>query len=181
MELVEKIFKKSGWISIIESLIFVILGILLIINPEGILKTIAYILGGIFIVVGGYKIFNYFTSKGKYDFFNYDLIYGLMAVIIGIVTIAYSSTISTILRVIVGVWIIYSSFMRIGLSVKLKAQGFDVWIYSLVLALVMLALGIFITLNQGAITITIGIMMIISSVIDIVEDIIFMRNVKEIF
>ena len=104
-----------------------------------------------------------------------------MAIIIGIVIIAYSWAIGSVFRIVIGIWIIYSSFMRIGLAMKLKNQGFSVWVYSLILALAMLILGLVITLNQGAIIQTIGVLMIISSVIDIAEDIIFMRNVKEIF
>lgn len=181
MEYIEKIFKKSGWLSILESIVFALLGLILIWHPDTTVKVISYVLGIAFIALGAYKLFNYLSAKGKYDFYNYDFLYGIMAIIIGIVVIIYSTTIGSIFRIVIGIWIIYSSFMRIGLSMKLKAQGFNVWVYSLILALIMLALGLFITLNAGAIIQTIGVMMIISSVIDIIEDIIFMRNVKEIF
>lgn len=181
MEYIEKIFKKSGWISIVESTIFAILGMILIAKPEGTVKFISTILGIIFIGVGLYKIINYFSSKGKYDFYNYDLIYGLMAGVIGIVTIAYSSQIGSIFRVIIGIWIIYSSFLRMSLALKLKNLNLKVWIYSLVLAIIMFVCGLYITLNSGAIIITIGWMMVISSIIDIIQDVIFMKNVKEIF
>ena len=180
MEYLKKLLSKSGWLSILESTIFIILGAVLIWNPEGTVKTISYILGIIFIAVGLYKVCNYFVSKGKNDFYNYDIIYGIMAVILGIVTIVYSTTLGSILRIIVGIWIIYSSLIRIGLSIKLKEQGLNVWGYSLVLALFMLGFGLYITLNAGAIITTIGVMLIISSAIDIIEDIIFLKNVKEV-
>lgn len=181
MNYVEKIFKKTGWISILESLIFTILGAIIIWKPEGTLKVISYVLGIVFIIIGIWKIINYFSAKGKYDFYNYELIYGLMAVIIGIVTMIYSNTIGSIFRIIIGIWIIYSSFMRMSLSVKLKALNLNVWIYSLILAIVMFICGLYIIMNAGTVIITIGIMMIVYSVIDIIEDVIFMKNVKEIF
>lgn len=181
MEYIEKIFKKTGWISILESIIFAILGAIVIWKPEGTVKVISYILGIIFIVIGIYKIINYFSAKGRYDFYNYDLIYGLMACVLGIVTIAYSNTIGTIFRIAIGIWIIYSSFIRMSLSVKLKALKLNIWGYSLCLAIVMFVCGLYITLNSGAVIVTIGIMMIVYSIIDIIEDIIFMKNVKEIF
>ena len=127
MGYIEKIFKKSGWISILESVIFVILGIILIANPEGTVTFVSWILGLIFICTGIYKTINYLSAKGKYDLYNYDLLYGILAVIIGIVTIMY------------------------------------------------------VTMNSGAVVVTIGVMIIISSIIDIIEDIIFIKNVKEIF
>lgn len=181
MKYVEKIFKKTGWISILESIIFVILGAILIWKPEGTVKVISYILGIIFILIGIYKIINYFLAKGKYDFYNYDLIYGLMACVLGIVTIVYSNTIGAILRIAIGIWIIYSAFIRMNLSLKLKSLNLKIWIYSLCLAIAMFACGLYITLNSGAVIVTIGIMMIVYSVIDIIEDIIFMKNVKELF
>ena len=39
----------------------------------------------------------------------------------------------------------------------------------------------YVTMNSGAVVVTIGVMIIISSIIDIIEDIIFIKNVKEIF
>ncbi len=181
MDYIQKIFKKTGWISILEAVIFAILGAIMVWKPEGTVRTISYILGSIFIIIGICKIINYFSAKGKYDFYNYDLIYGLMACVLGIVTIIYSNTIGAIFRIIIGIWIIYSSFIRMSLSFKLKALKLDIWVYSLILAIVMLVCGLYVTMNAGAIVTTIGIMLIVYSVIDIIEDIIFMRNVKEIF
>lgn len=181
MEYIEKIFKKTGWISILEAIVFAILGAILIWKPEESVKAIAYILSGIFIVIGIFKIINYFASKGKYDFYNYDLVHGLLAITIGIVTICCSSTIISIFRVIVGIWIIYSSFMRMSLALKLKSLSLSVWIYSCLLSIVMFACGLYIVLNSGAIIVTIGTMLLIYSIIDIIEDVIFMKNVKEIF
>lgn len=181
MEYMEKIFKKTGWVSILESIIFIILGAVLIWKPEGTVKVISCILGIVFIVIGFIKVINYFMSKGKYDFYNYDLIFGLMAIVIGIITIAYSSTIGAIFRIIIGIWIVYSSLIRINSSLKLKAMNVNAWIYSLILAVVMFICGLFIAMNSGSVMITIGIFIIIYAVIDLIESIIFMKNVKEVF
>ena len=93
MEYVKNLFKKTGWISIVGSIIFAILGIILICNPEGTLQVIAGILGAIFMIIGILKIIRYVTSKGKNNFYNYDLIYGLTAIVIGIVVMLYMNTI----------------------------------------------------------------------------------------
>lgn len=178
---IENLFKKTGWISIIESVIFAILGLILIWFPVATLKVISCILGAIFIVIGIFKAINYFLSKGKYDFYNYDLIFGLMAIVIGIITIAYSDTISAIFRIIIGIWIVYSSLIRINTSFKLKAMNLDAWVYSLVLAIVMFICGLYIAMNSGSVITTIGIVILIYSIIDIIENVIFMKNVKDVF
>ncbi len=181
MEYLERIFKKTGWISIIESAIFAILGTILVWKPAETVTVISYILGIIFVIIGLCKVINYFMSKGKYDFYNYDLVFGLMAVVIGIITMVYSNTIGTIFRIIIGVWIIYSSLIRVSIAFKLKTMKINAWIYSIILAFVMFACGLYVVMNSGSVVMTIGIMIIIYAVIDIIENIIFMRNVKEIF
>ena len=141
---------------------------------------ITWILGTIFIVIGISKIITYFKLKGNNDFFNYDLVYGLMAIVIGIIAMVYLNIIGAIFRIIIGVWIIYTSFVRINSAIQIKRFGSKAWIYSLVLAIFMFICGLYITVNSGAIIVTIGIIMIIYSVIDIIENIIFMKNIKEL-
>lgn len=178
-EYLEKIFKRTGWLSILESLVFAILGAILIWKPEETVKVISSVLGTIFIVAGLYKVIHYFLTKGMNNFYDYDFIFGLLACILGIVTIVYSTTIGSIFRIIIGIWIIYSALIRISSSIKLRTVTKTVWVYSLVLAIAMLACGLYIILNAGTIMMTIGAIIVAYSVIDIIEEIIFMRNVKE--
>ncbi len=176
-----KFLKKSGWISIIESVIFAILGIILINKPEETVKFVAITLGVIFIAIGIYKIINYFMTKGKLDLYNFDLAYGIIAIIIGIVMMTCSNMLGNFFRIIVGIWIIYSAIIRISLAIKFKNLDLNGWLCGLIFALIMLACGIYITLNSGAIVITIGFMIVTYAIIDIVESIIFMMNLKENF
>lgn len=180
MEYFKNLLKKSGWMSIVESLIFAVLGIILVWRPNEIMSMIAYIIGAIFIVVGIIKIVNYVQAKGKNDLFNYELIYGIMAVVIGLVVIVYRNTISTIFGIIIGIWIIYSSVVRASSALKLRALKNNIWLYSLVLAIIMFICGLYIILDSGVIVTTVGVIMIIYSVLDIIENIIFINNVKKI-
>lgn len=93
MEYLEKIFKRTGWTSLLTSLVFAILGILLITNPEGSTKVVSLIVGILFIIVGLYKLVDYCLTRGKYNFYNYDIAYGIIAIILGIITIVYKSQI----------------------------------------------------------------------------------------
>ena len=83
----ENFLKKIGWSSIVTSAITAIIGIVIICNPMVTMKLVAYALGSIFVVFGVIKLVNYFVAKGTYDFYNYEMIYGLLAIIIGIITI----------------------------------------------------------------------------------------------
>ena len=118
--------------------------------------------------------------KGKDDLYNYNLIYGVMAIVIGLIAIIYSSTIGAIFRIIVGIWIIYSSVVRASASLKLRALKLNIWIYTLIISIIMFICGLYIALNEGTIVVTIGILMLVYAVMDIIENIIFLRNVKKL-
>jgi len=180
MEHFKSLLKKSGWVSIVESLIFAILGVILIWKPEGIMAIISYIIGSIFIAVGVVKILNYVQANKNSDLFNYELLYGVMTAIIGIVMIIHADVLSTIIGIIIGMWIVYSSIIRAFTALKLREIKSNIWIYSLVLAAIMFLCGLYVIFDAGMIVTTIGIIMIIYAIIDIAENIIFINNIKKI-
>lgn len=81
--------------------------------------------------------------------------------------------------IIIGVWIIYTSFVRISTSLRIKRFGGNVWIWSLLLAIIMFICGLFTVINPGTIIVT-RIIMVVYAVIDIIENFIFMKNVNKI-
>ena len=56
-----------------------------------------------FILVGIFKIINYIRNKGKYNFYNYEMAYGIIAIILGLLTIYYSTQIEKIFRILIAV------------------------------------------------------------------------------
>ncbi len=178
----EQILKKIGWTSIVTSLAFAIIGLIIAYNPNTTFKVISYLIGGIFIIFGLIKIFEYFKTKGSYDLYNYELVYGIIAILLGLVVILCSEMIETLLRILVGIWILYSGAMRLGLALKLQKIDNDnrIWIPVLLISLAILICGLFIIANPGTLIATIGIIMIIYAVMDIIEEVIFIKNVKEI-
>ena len=176
MEYLEKIFKRTGWTSLLTSLVFAILGILLITNPEGSTKVVSLIVGILFIIVGLYKLVDYCLTRGKYNFYNYDIAYGIIAIILGIITIVYKSQIETIFRVL----IVYTGIIRLSLSFKLKLVESPTWICSLLISIVMIVCGLYTIFVSNAIVVTIGIVILIYSILDMIEDIIFLSNIKKL-
>ena len=71
----KEMIKRTAVVSIITSLIFAVLGIVMITNPEAAIEIVAAVLGITVIVIGAEKIISYFVMKGNLDFFNYELIY----------------------------------------------------------------------------------------------------------
>ena len=180
IEQVSSNLKKSAWSAAVESLIIMIFGIFLVVWPDVTILVVSNVLGAIFVVGGIYRIINYFVVKGQNDFFNNDLLSGVLFLLIGIAAIVIGEDIANIFRIIVGIWMIYESLVRVNTAIKLHAAGVKVWSYILIIALVMLALGIFVTFNTGAVVQLVGWMMILTGLVGIVGDIMFIQQVNTV-
>ncbi|MBQ3433057.1 DUF308 domain-containing protein [Candidatus Saccharibacteria bacterium] len=180
VEQVSSDIKRSAWSAVIESLALIILGILFIVLQDTMVRVLAYIIGIFFIVKGGFQIITYFMEKGQRDFFNNGLLSGVVSVLIGIAALAVGEDIATVFRVILGVIIVYEALIRINTALKLAGAGIDTWKYILIIALLILAIGIFITFNSGAVITLIGWMMILTGIIGIVGDVMFIQHVNNL-
>ena len=180
VEQVGKDIKKSAWSAIIESLALMILGILFIVLQQTMVQILAYIVGAFFIVKGGFEIINYFLEKGQEDFFNNKLLSGVVSVLIGIAALVIGEDIAHIFRVVIGIIIIYESLVRVNTAIKLSAAGIPAWRCILLLALIMLVLGVFVTFNTGAVVVLIGWMMILTGLVGIIGDVMFIQHVNAI-
>ena len=172
--------KKSAWAAVIESLALIVLGILFIVFQDAMVKIIAYIVGAFFIVKGGFQIITYFMDKGQNDFFNNGLLAGVVSVLIGIAALLVGEDIAHVFRIIIGIIIVYESLVRINTASKLAAAKIPTWKYIMVLALVMLVLGIFVTFYNGAIVTLVGWMMILTGLVGVIGDVMFIQNVNQI-
>ncbi|MDO5451941.1 MAG: DUF308 domain-containing protein [Candidatus Saccharibacteria bacterium] len=172
--------KKSAWSAAIESLLILIFGILMVVWPDITIIAIANILGTIFIISGIYQIINYFVVKGQNDFFNNGLLIGVLALLLGITILLIGTDLAGVFRVIIGIWMVYEALVRINTAIKLHSVGIKAWSYVLIIAVCMLAVGIFVTFNEGAVIQLIGWMMILSGIFGILGDILFIQHVNTV-
>ncbi len=182
-ELIEPVLKRAkstGWLAILESIIIGVFGALLIWNPQGILKIVFYVIGIFLIVKGVYHIVNYFAVHGKYDFYNNDLLYGIIALVFGVIAVVLWEQLSGAIGIVAGAWMIYGALVRMNTAIKLHAAGVKEWFYVLLLSLVMLALGIYMVVSVNAVLAVVGWVMIAAAIVGIVDDAIFIKNINAI-
>ena len=172
--------KKLAWSAVMESLALIILGVLFIVLQDTIVKILAYLIGVFFLVKGGFQIISYYMEKGQNDLFNNGLLSGVISVLIGVALLLVGEDIANVFRVVIGVIIIYESLVRINTASKLSVAKINAWKYILVVALIMLVIGIFVTFNSGAVITLVGWMMIVSGIIGIVGDTVFIQYVNKV-
>lgn len=176
----ENFLKKAGWTSILTSIVLAIIGVIMIYNPQTTMQFMSTVLGTFFIVMGIIKLINYFVTKGNSSLFTNDIAWGIISVIIGLVVIVYSNTIESIFRIMIGIWIIYSGFTRLNLSFKLKSVSQKIWTFVLILSILMIIGGLYVTFYPGALIVTLGVIILIYSIMDLIESFIFMKNIKDL-
>ncbi len=172
--MLEKFLKRSSWTDIVISTIFVLFGILLITKPDETVGAISVILGVVFIAMGVLKLIEYYTSEIRED---YLLTIALVAVIFGVVILFASNAILSLFRVILGIWIIATGIMDLQTILAWKQVKSPYWSISLALGILMTLAGIIILINQNIIYTTIGIIVVVYAILDIIDRIIFMKKI----
>lgn len=178
---VKRAIKTAGWVSLVESILLGVLGVIILLNPGQTMAVIAYIVGGFLIVFGVYQLINYFVVRGMYDFSNNQLLGGVVAFLIGMLIIMLGSEIEVFFRVVIGIWLIYAALARMNTSIKLHVAGIRTWGYVLLVAALMMLIGIFVLFNAGAVMTLVGWAMVGAAVLGIIDDIIFLVNIDELF
>jgi len=139
-----KHFKSSySWIS----LGYVILGGIFLIFPELSLTTLCYAFGILTIVYGIVHLITYFVKDRLVSVFRYDMVIGILAVGLGILILICPQLVINILPILIGVFILLSSIMKIQNAVDLKRVEHPRWWLFLIFALISIALGVVLIWN----------------------------------
>ena len=164
--------------NLLYALIFLIFGIVLLTGIETITNIASIIVGSIFIIIGLVKSIIYIYMKGKLgDYSISELLIGLFAIFCGVIIIIYSEVLGYALRIIIGLWILYSSINRIILAISIKRELQDgFWVY-LLTALIMFLSGVMII--TGLFSQVLGIFIIIYALSEIVDYIYYKVTYKE--
>ena len=153
---VGQVAKGVGFLSILEALAVGVMGILMILYPDTVTKVVFYVIGIFLMVKGIYKVINFFAMHSKTDFYNNDLLYGVIALVFGVLIVVLYERLQEVLGIIIGVWIIYSALVRMNTSIKMHAAGLREWFYVFLFSAVMLALGIYAIVNFSILPATLG-------------------------
>ena len=172
--MVGKLLKRSSWTDIIISIVFVIFGVLLIVKPEETLGAISMILGIVFIAMGVLKLLEYYTSKTKEDLL---LTTALIAVIFGVIVLFASGTITTLFKIIVGMWIIGAGVMDLQTTLIWKEVKSPYWTMAVLFSLLMILAGMIIIIVENIVPTIIGVIIVIYGILDIIDRLIFIKKV----
>ncbi len=168
--------------SIAVSLLLIVFSLFLIFSPENSIALIMRILGIILIFNGLLHIVNYFSEFKEFKTISVQLIIGIVTFILGLFIIFKPLVVNSILVLLITSWIIVESLIKFQISLKSKALGLDFWLFPFISSIFDFILGIVLLFNPfEAIliaTTVCGIGLLISEIINIIQDIYILKNAK---
>lgn len=158
---------------IVIDIIMLLLGLIFVIGTlfgkgDEIVATFVRVIGSILILIGVFALINFLRMKEKTLFDTIILIIGLSIAVVGIVFVAQPLPVINVLNYIFGIIIaVYAIIIIVAAVGTLRASGSKYWWFSLLFGLAALILGaviIFFNFATKALTVIIGITLVLGAV-----------------
>lgn len=159
--------------SILNPILYLIFGIIMFVNPGEILNFLSGFISFFIAILGISNLWSYFVTYKKLGVKNkLVLVSAISLLILAIVILFITDIIEITSRVCIGTFIISNGIMRIIEALKNKNKKF---IISIILGLLIVLCGFWILLSFEILYKTIGIIIIIFSILDIAGYFIYRR------
>lgn len=158
--------KKDNLKEIILYIGLLLVGLCLTIWAEKVTNLVSILLGSTLIIYGAFVFINYFKNN-NHDFDNsLTFIYGIITLVIGIILVCKVDLLKELVSLIIGVYILLSSIIKLKYSYNLKNKN------TTIISIIGLIIGIMCILGKflipDIIVTFIGIMLIIYSLTSII-------------
>lgn len=161
--------KQKSTKGLIESIILLILGIVLVTNSNSIVTITFQIIGALTIVIGIYRIMRYMNLKKQFKTEDTEsLTSGIIIIAVGLLIILLASILEVGLRYIIGIYLIWSGINKTIIASTLKNYDQKLFTIRMITGIIYITLGLYTILIANAALIIIGILLIISSLFDII-------------
>jgi uncharacterized membrane protein HdeD (DUF308 family) len=162
-----KINSYSSQSSLISSLLCFIIGGILYAYAEVVLNFTSIAIGVVLSIVGVFSLITFYMDYKKGEIKKGKLLIGILTIIIAIVFLVFQNLVETLLGLTVGGWVLFVGVLRLisALRLEFKTKRFFI---NLIISLLLIILGIYTIANGGLLLEGAGILMMISSGVEII-------------
>lgn len=162
-----KINSYSSQSSLISSLLCFIIGGILYAYAEVVLNFTSIAIGVVLSIVGVFSLITFYMDYKKGEIKKGKLLTGILTIIIAIVFLVFQNLVETLLGLTVGGWVLFVGVLRLisALRLEFKTKRFFI---NLIISLLLIILGIYTIANGGLLLEGAGILMMISSGVEII-------------
>lgn len=169
--------------SICISIMFIIIGIIMVIMPKmsleilGVILSVILIINGVILMITDIKLNNNFIPVDM-------LPASMLSILLGIMMLIYPNILSIIIPLMLGTWFIMTSIFKIRLTLYLSKIQNTPWLLLMLISILSIVCGFILILNpidsSIAITLFIGIVIIVYAISDIINMIVLKRNLNKL-
>ncbi len=174
--------KKIRWDMIASAVICIALGAVLIFFPKAVNEMIAYVIAAAMFLISVVEFYNYFKKDIKTDFYRNDLVFGVVALVVGIILLAKRDVIISLIPVVLGAYIIVSGVKKLQNALDLVRLKLDGWKSLLTLSAINIIFGIIMVIcaleTAKVITVLIGAGLVYSGATDLFSTVWVSRSAK---
>lgn len=131
---------KNGYIAV--SVLLAALGVLLVAKPTFSVNAIGVICGILLSVFGIIKLVGYFSNDPYRLAFQYDMPFGIMLIVLGIIMLVNPGKLVSFICIVLGLWVLISSLFNIQTSLEAKKFGISQWWIVFVLSVIAAVWGL---------------------------------------
>lgn len=143
----KKLLKQIKWDAILISVLYIALGIVCVVIPETMVKTIGYLIGALLIIAGAVSMICYLLREAHQNYYRNDFVYGLVSIAIGIIVLYKVDWLIELVPLILGVLVLASGCSKLQDVIDMKRMEYGNWVLMLILAVANVIFGVVVIFN----------------------------------
>lgn len=176
-------FKRNLAASIVNGLIMIVVGLFIYLFPDLTKRIISGIIGGLLVLTSVFLISKYINRKGA-KLYSYNLLFGLIFLCLGTIMIIFPNLVFNNLVIFLGLYLILLGAVKISYGIWFKVGSDDSWLITFTVGIILILFGLILISNpfETILTITqvIGLFLILTGVIEVVNNILVYKKTKDI-
>lgn len=144
----KRLLKQVKWETLLSSSLYIVLGVVALVIPDTMVKTMGYLIGILLIVAGAVSMICYLLREASQNYYRNDFGYGLVGIAVGILFLYKVEWIISLVPVILGILVVASGCRKLQDVIDMKRLGYGNWVAVLILAAVNVVLGVALIANS---------------------------------
>lgn len=178
------ILKKFRASSYAVSIVYIIVGLIMLLNPSFISDAVNYVIGGLVIIYGVIYTVSLYQKREIGMYGKFDFLAGIICISFGLFLILNPDTLGSLIPFCVGIIILMDAIRFIINSIKLKKLDYRSWIINLIVGIVFLAFSVLIIIKAKDISFLLirftGAFLIIDALLDFFTELRFRKREKKV-
>ncbi|MBR1930811.1 MAG: DUF308 domain-containing protein [Lachnospiraceae bacterium] len=142
-----RFLKEMKWDALMMGVLYILLGVVALVLPDTMEKTLAYLIGVVLILAGAVSMICYLIRDAHQNYYHNDFVYGLLGIALGCAVLYKVELVIGMISVLLGFLVLLSGFTKLQDVIDMKRLGYGNWVFMLILAIINVGVGVLLIFN----------------------------------